>query len=45
MNRRSIKAMAFRLKLRKSLQEQDNDLLEITKNEVNREIDRRNKRK
>lgn len=37
--------MAFRLKLRKSLQEQDNDLLEITKNEVNREIDRRNKRK
>lgn len=45
MNRRSIKAMAFRLKLRKSLQEQDNDLLEITKDEVIKEIDRRNKRK
>lgn len=45
MNRRSIKAMAFRLKLRKSLQEQDNDLLEIAKDEVNREIDRRNKKK
>ena len=37
--------MAFRLKLRKSLQEQDNDLLEITKDEVIKEIDRRNKRK
>ena len=45
MNKRSIKAMAFRLKLRKSLQEQDNDLLEITKDEVIKEIDRRNKRK
>ena len=43
--RRSISQLAYRMKLRKALQESSIEQLEISKEEINRELERRNKKK
>jgi len=42
---KTIKETAFRMKLRKALSNETKECLEITLDEVKREIERRNKRK